>query len=470
MKTRSRAKTSRQNSKISNNDATQVPSGIVEAPQRPNERHSSRQWQQQRQRRSFPVTAYASAERDEDGRPRTRSSSRQPDSKTSEHALPVGSIATRSARSSSSAPVRSRDTPGNKRESNTNNSDDRKGKSSPKDRSVTKEVVGKSASKSKQIQAEASLKNDEEAAKTTNPDEEREGQGDEQHLSHPPDVVLIVGKGKDDPGTTATRSRGPKLHEPTLRIVKLYLEQYLFQGRRADDELDDDSMVHLILRTQKNNATNQSQQGEKLDDSTVISDDTAWLEELELREFEHAVGHDLFKRITEETSASQQKASGLDKRTMNWIKRAAGLHRDAEFASGLVVADHVNAKNANQKRMSTRRYTRKMVTDRRDEKKHSSKSHMHELAAAVDELEAEFGPFPLRPASQSRRRNQRNKNDHQREKRRIRQKEQDSHSISGEENDKKHKNKQIQKRNRKYRLGEEEAVKSHRSKREEKVR
>lgn len=240
-----------------------------------------------------------------------------------------------------------------------------------------------------------------------------EEENDSGDTSSPPPVKEIhtMLQRKTDPG----EGRGPKyLDERTLALFKNYLD-----GNKGDI-LDDDDVVDFSIRMDR--IANQqaryqmalvsgrptAKAAEASDISEAGSDDTSIFEECLAEEEEHAIGHDLFKKVVFNI-AHQQSSDGktalagnsgsktsiitgsktLDKKTLTWIKRATGLHR-SETGTVLVKSKNSDAKGG---RMSTRRYTRMQARDSRQKKRERG---LDILGLAISELEEKYGPFPVR--------------------------------------------------------------------------
>lgn len=229
----------------------------------------------------------------------------------------------------------------------------------------------------------------------------------------PPPVKEVITKkpDKSKPTTRHAKGRsGPKLDEKTLTMITSHLDE------SKKDVLDEDEVENFTLRMHR--AANQQTRlqlvlasaggraankeiYEYADDqqSDAGSNDTSIFADCLAEEEEHAVGHDLMKKLLSKfqpTNASSNKSTGgskssmdtkYDKKTLLWVKRAAGLHRSSGDDTS-VVPQPANTKSG---RMTTRHATRKLVTDRREKKREKG---LDILATAVSELEAQYGPFP----------------------------------------------------------------------------
>lgn len=210
------------------------------------------------------------------------------------------------------------------------------------------------------------------------------------------------------------RGEGPKyLEDNTLKLVHDYVEEY------KGDPLDEDDVIGFMTRVQKTAneqakyqmqfVTGRAARHPDSDrESDYNSDDTSVFQDCLGEEEEHAVGHDMFKKVVANIQLEHSRKGGttinastrnggsltnanklLDKKTLMWIKRAAGLHRTDP--GKMLMQKTADGKGG---RMSTRRYTRKQALDRRGQKK--KERGLDILGTAVNELEPEHGPFPER--------------------------------------------------------------------------
>lgn len=241
-------------------------------------------------------------------------------------------------------------------------------------------------------------------------------------------------------------NKGPKyLDESTLAWMKRHLDDKASNnntdGRSVSlllaDALDEDEVMDLSIRlahqahertrqatARVNSSSNmrspvstpEPAAAADSEDDDPGSDDMSLFEECLEEEEDQALGHELFKKVVT-IAAQQQRPSStletpvgptchkddnnknnnkansgqenqiLDKKTLSWIKRAAGLHR----------SDVRNIiKNADGSRgRSTRLHTRNQVKDsRRNHKKRERGLDI--LIVAIADLEDEYGPFPNR--------------------------------------------------------------------------
>ena len=237
---------------------------------------------------------------------------------------------------------------------------------------------------------------------------------DNDDASHhpPPPVKEITTTTTTSTATKKKKGDGPKyLDDATMKLVYDYIIEY------KGDSLDEDEVIAFMARMHRI-ANQQAKYQMALvsgtaarhhnldsDQSECGSDDTSVFIDCMVEEEEHAVGHEMFKRLVANIQLQHSRNNGdsknggsltkkanklLDKKTLMWIKRAAGLHRTDP--GKMLIQKQTDGKGG---RMSTRRYTRKQALVRRDQKKERERG-LDIMGAAVQELESEYGPFPVR--------------------------------------------------------------------------
>jgi len=228
----------------------------------------------------------------------------------------------------------------------------------------------------------------------------------------PPPVKEITTTTTTSTATKKKRGDGPKyLDDATMKLVYDYIIEY------KGDFLDEDEVIAFMARMHRI-ANQQAKYQMALvsgtaarhhnldsDQSECGSDDTSVFIDCMVEEEEHAVGHEMFKRLVANIQLQHSRNNGdskhggsltkkvnklLDKKTLMWIKRAAGLHRTDP--GKMLIQKQADGKGG---RMSPRRYTRKQALDRRGQKKERERG-LDIMGAAVQELESEYGPFPVR--------------------------------------------------------------------------
>lgn len=173
------------------------------------------------------------------------------------------------------------------------------------------------------------------------------------------------------------------LDEHTLTIVKNHLASYT----EPRTKLTDDEVVAFMLRM--NRQTHQQAEHQKiLVGDMGASQASEIYEDILAEEEEHALGREFYHEMISQIHERQsRKSANLDKRTLGWIRKAAGLHRGTP---GDAARDN-STNTANECAPSTgRRYTRGMA-------KHTRKARVEKglssLTAAANQIDKEFGPF-----------------------------------------------------------------------------
>lgn len=208
------------------------------------------------------------------------------------------------------------------------------------------------------------------------------------------------------------KGRQYNLDEDTLQAVKTYLQEHV----NGDQILDEVEMGNFMLRMDRL-ATEQTRYQQKLvghADSSDDDDDSLYGEIL-AEEEEHALGQAFFKSMASKVKKRHEKEFDLDKTTLDWIRRAAGLqknnplvhsHTSRQYGSTLLTEQEQQptATGVVATRRSARRYTRGMARTSRTQKRKKDLSY---LTGAIDDMEKEFGKFerkkrPAKPPPQPR--------------------------------------------------------------------
>jgi hypothetical protein len=193
--------------------------------------------------------------------------------------------------------------------------------------------------------------------------------------------------------TTASRKSPNELDESTLQAVKTYLSENI----DGDEVLDEVELTSFMLRMDRL-STEQTRYQQKLVGDSDEEDDELYNDIL-AEEEEHALGQSFFKSVVHKVKKQNDEIS-LDKGTLDWIRRAAGLQKNNLLVHSRQTATASREPGSTSTRMSAKRYTRGMARTSRTQKR---KKDMRHLTDAVDELEKEFGPFERkRPAKRSR--------------------------------------------------------------------
>jgi hypothetical protein len=178
--------------------------------------------------------------------------------------------------------------------------------------------------------------------------------------------------------------RKKELDTTTLDLFKVALKE------SKSDALEEDEVLHFATRLYRNadqqvtyerslSRRSIHQSGEESDRSSVFAECLA-------NEEDYAIGNEQFKKtvamINKKTSArspkSQSSGFKMDRRTLNWIKGIARIHRKDK---------HVLAKG----RVSTRRNAIKQALGKRPPKQEKG---LDIMCAAIEEVEIDHGPFP----------------------------------------------------------------------------
>jgi len=171
------------------------------------------------------------------------------------------------------------------------------------------------------------------------------------------------------------------LDEKTLAAFKSY-----FSTESVCEALDDDAIV-LFMAKMDRLAIQQKRYQDELLGCDSDDSDGLMFDELLLEEEDHALGHELFRTIVAKIQETK-KGLTLDKRTMSWIKRAAGLHR---HSGGHKIGSHEESRNKDEKRnLRNRRLTRGMAHTTRKNKRAKG---LNFLTGALEDLEKEVGRF-----------------------------------------------------------------------------
>jgi hypothetical protein len=197
--------------------------------------------------------------------------------------------------------------------------------------------------------------------------------------------------------TAGTRKSPNELDEDTLQAVKTYLSENI----NGDEVLDEIELVSFMLRMDRL-STEQTRYQQKLVGDSDEEDDDLYNDIL-AEEEEHALGQSFFKSMVHKVKKQNDDIS-LDRGTLDWIRRAAGLQKNNLLVHSRQTASASQEPGVAATRMSAKRYTRGMAKTSRTQKR---KKDMRHLTDAVDELEKEFGPF-------ERKRPEKRKHEHRR--------------------------------------------------------
>ena len=128
---------------------------------------------------------------------------------------------------------------------------------------------------------------------------------------------------------------------------------------------------------------------------------------------DYTLAMSFYKKAIAETQDEEPNVA-LDKRTLNWLQKALGLHRrnelwettvhgqqeESEESEGDEEGSQQDGKSKSSRRTVTRGMVRSTRIKRRAIRKTKETTNLNALLGAVDDLEGEFGPFKERPSSQ----------------------------------------------------------------------
>lgn len=198
---------------------------------------------------------------------------------------------------------------------------------------------------------------------------------------------------------------GHRLNDETLNRLKAYL-----QSEKLNEKLDEDAIALKILRTDKA----ASDRVRFLHDPYADSDEEESTPKQSYQAAEdYTLAMSFYKKAIAETQDGDPNVA-LDKRTLNWLQKALGLHRRNELWETTVhgqqeeseeseVDEEGSQKDGKSNKSSRRTVTRGMVRStrikRRTIRKTKETTNLNALLGAVDDLEGEFGPFKERSSS-----------------------------------------------------------------------
>ena len=190
------------------------------------------------------------------------------------------------------------------------------------------------------------------------------------------------------------------LSEGTLKRLKAYL-----QSDMMDESLDEDAVAAKILKLDRA----ASDRVRFLHDPYADSDDDtdAPNQSYQAAE-EYTLALDFYKRAITDTQETNVNAP-LDKKTLNWLRKALGLHKRNELweTTGHELKEDTEEseddeegsqdKSNKSKRTVTRGMVRSTRIKRRAERETKESMNLNALVSAVEDLEVKFGPFAETP-------------------------------------------------------------------------
>lgn len=164
------------------------------------------------------------------------------------------------------------------------------------------------------------------------------------------------------------------LDEATLQAVKGYLS-----SQDMCITLQDDELTHFMIRLNHIASRQADYQHHLLGDSD--DSETSFFMEILAEEEHYGLAHEVFKTMIQKIRNNRSDLS-LDLKTLNWLKKAAGLHR-----AKTETAAREHAMKADPSRMmKTRTASRRSREQKRG-------GDLRILCEAVDEIEKDLGPF-----------------------------------------------------------------------------
>lgn len=191
--------------------------------------------------------------------------------------------------------------------------------------------------------------------------------------------------------------RGNDLEEETLKSLKTYL-----RDKATRENLDEDDVATHMVRTDRI-ATDRIRYHYDPNEDTDDEDDQLmeWFHEEE----NNVLAHDFFKHVV--SKAQHESPAPLDKKTVNWLKKAMGLvhrrHDDLLGTSRHQAASREQSEDSDgdsvapKPKRLTRGMTRSTRVRKREQRAFRENQGLDALLSAVAELEAEHGPFSVSP-------------------------------------------------------------------------
>jgi hypothetical protein len=181
------------------------------------------------------------------------------------------------------------------------------------------------------------------------------------------------------------------LDEDTLEGIKSYLKD--FQVRTP---LDEDEIAMLMVKADRNVEQRARYNANPLDEEV---DEELLQKDLYKEEEEYLVGHDFMKEMAAKLNENRKRGANVDKKTLNWVKRAAGLNRKDYHTPHSAMRDDGESDEGGVKKVVPRRYTRGMARTTRIKKKEEfifkDTLGIKSLLKAIEDMEPESGPYPV---------------------------------------------------------------------------
>jgi len=187
------------------------------------------------------------------------------------------------------------------------------------------------------------------------------------------------------------------LDRKTLKGVRAYLRNFDLDTA-GGGTLDEDEVANTMIKLNRNVDHRIRYYSNPLDD---MIDEENMVADFKKEELEYLVGHEFMKELAAALQ-DRKRRKGLDKRTLTWVKRAAGLNRkDYHSAHSAVGREETDSdqEGGRKGRVAPKRYTRGVAQRVRDKKKEEfifkDNIGIKSLLDAIGELEGECGPYPV---------------------------------------------------------------------------
>jgi hypothetical protein len=182
------------------------------------------------------------------------------------------------------------------------------------------------------------------------------------------------------------------LDEETLQVLKTYLSS----GDFANDTLEDDEVEIVSIATSRY-ANERTRYRQNLLEEAEMGDGETFYDRVYKEEEFYALANEFFKNVVTE---SQAVAGGtqMHSKTVNWVKRAAGLQRPYEKEQQPYLSDSGEGKaeaTDGAPRRLTRGSARTARDKRREERARKETEGVRAILEVIEELEKERGDSSL---------------------------------------------------------------------------
>lgn len=237
--------------------------------------------------------------------------------------------------------------------------------------------------------------------------------GDDEQDSQPDNDKETKQDDDDDPPPQPPKKSPPKgnkkLDNPTLQAIKTYLNRpHLWQ-----DALEEEDVTNFSLKTSRYANERTRYRQHLLEDEDMVLGETFY-DRVYREEESYALANDFFRNVVHEASLLAQEEEDqqhvMEKRTINWLKKAAGLQRPydpldpqqqqqkaygSDSGDELEGAGGIDETTGTAPRRMTRGKARNIRVQRRLERIKQETQGLRDLVGAISELETERGEkFP----------------------------------------------------------------------------